>query len=54
MPVLDAGDVAPEKSSALLNIALAEFLFFSKFAESFAYDHAGIISLIHIERNGAR
>ena len=45
MPVLNAGDVAPKKSGALLNVALREFLLFAKFAESVAYDHAGIIPL---------
>jgi hypothetical protein len=38
MPVLDSGDVAPQKPCSLLDVALAELLLFSKFAESFAYD----------------
>jgi len=51
MAVLDAGNVAPKKPGALLYVALREFLFFTKFAESVAYDHAGIISLNQTERN---
>jgi hypothetical protein len=43
VPVLNARYVAPEQTSALLYVALTEFLLFPKFAESLAYDHAGII-----------
>jgi hypothetical protein len=43
VPVRNAGYVAPQKPGALLDIALAEFLFLPEFAESFADDHAGII-----------
>ena len=49
MPVLDAADVAPQKPGALLDVALREFLFFTKFAESVADDHAGIIPLRGLE-----
>jgi hypothetical protein len=41
--VFNAGHVAAEQTRPLLDIALAEFLFFPEFAESFADDHAGII-----------
>lgn len=44
MPVLYARDIASKQASFLLNIALAHILLFAQFAESFAYDHAGIIS----------
>ena len=46
MVILDAGDVAPQKSGALFYVALTEFLLFAKFAESIADDHGGgIIAL---------
>jgi hypothetical protein len=49
MTVLDAGDVAPQKSGAMFDVALAKVLFFAKFAESVAYDHAGIIPPRRVE-----
>jgi len=50
MTVLDSGDVAAEKSGALLNVALAEFLLFAKFAETVASNHSGgIIPLRRFE-----
>jgi len=42
MTVLDAGDVAPQKSGAMFDVALAQFLFFTKCAEPVADDHDGI------------
>jgi hypothetical protein len=49
MPILDSADVAPEQARSFFNVALREFLFFSKFAESVADDHAGIIPLGRLE-----
>ncbi len=49
MPVLNAGYVAPKKPGALFDVALAEFLLFSKFAESVADNHARIIPLGGLE-----
>jgi hypothetical protein len=43
MSIFHTRNVAPQKSGALFNVALAEFLLFAKFAESVAYDHFGII-----------
>src|SRR5580658_5651804 len=45
VPVLHARDVAPEEPCALFDVALAQFSLLTKFAESIAYDHAGIIPL---------
>jgi hypothetical protein len=53
MSIFHTRNVAPQKSGALFNVALAEFLLFAKFAESVAYNHAGIISLNRTERNSA-
>jgi hypothetical protein len=43
VPILNAGDVAPEQASFLFDISLAHFLLFAKFAKPVAHDHAGII-----------
>jgi hypothetical protein len=44
MTVLDAGDVAPQKSGAMFDVALGELLLFAKFAELVANDHDGIVA----------
>jgi hypothetical protein len=55
MPILDTGDVAAKQTSALFDVALAEILFFTNFAESVAHDHsAGIIPLNGLEGKQAR
>jgi len=43
VPVLNARDVATKQTSAVLDVPLAEFLFFAECAESIADNHAGII-----------
>jgi hypothetical protein len=47
--VLDTRDVAPKQPGALFDVALAKILLFTKFAESGAYQHAGIISFYRLE-----
>jgi hypothetical protein len=50
VPILDPANVAAQKSSALFDVTLREFLFFAKFAESISYDHGGgIIALDRLE-----
>jgi hypothetical protein len=43
--VFNAGDVASEQASALLDVALGEFLFLPQFAEAVSYHHSRIIPL---------
>jgi hypothetical protein len=45
----DAGDVAPEQTSTLFDVALAKVLLFAKFAELVADDHDGIVASRRLE-----
>ncbi len=49
MPILDAGDIAPEQARALLNVTLRKILFFAECAKSVAYNHGGSISLNYLQ-----